>query len=198
MAVEEEELMEENRFDGLDPEQEVEECSSNEGATMERWYRLAALVLWFSYNTVSVKLASWTKLGIGSGIEKVQANIKADCDYSYSYKRRCGYEEEEDPDDWSTGEIYDSDVTLDNWVGLDDAHKDIAEMAVEEDELMEENRFNGLDPEQEVHKVAKLYLFLYTYYTVVILCMRGLRPLIAILLNVRQILGFTALWIIDC
>jgi len=69
---------------------------------------------------------------------------------SYYKRRRWGYDyESEDPDDWSMCEVCDSDVTLGNWVGLNDEHKEFGEMNVDvEDEvLQEDDPFENLEPD---------------------------------------------------
>ena len=76
-------------------------------------------------------------------------------DYGYSYcKRHRWSDSEEDPADWSMGEIYDTSVTLDNWVGLDDAHKDIDEMSVKDGELIGGKALDDVDPEEEVEECS--------------------------------------------
>ncbi len=78
MSVDEDdELIGDNSLDDVDPEEEVEECSGNEGATMERWYRQATLVLWPRANTVSMKVKALIKKGADVAVKKLQADVKA-------------------------------------------------------------------------------------------------------------------------
>ena len=74
---EDEELIGGNSLDDVDPEEEVEECSGNEGATMERWYRQATLVLWPRANIVPMKVKALIRKGIGVAVKKLQVNLTA-------------------------------------------------------------------------------------------------------------------------
>ena len=63
-------------FDNLKPDGiEVEECSGNEGASMERWYSLAALVLWPSANKLALKLDARSQYGMDNAAKKLQEDI---------------------------------------------------------------------------------------------------------------------------
>ena len=44
---------------------------------MERWYNLAALVLWPHSNSVAIKLQPLLHDGIGSAVNTLQANVRA-------------------------------------------------------------------------------------------------------------------------
>ena len=78
MSVDEdEELIGDSSLDDVDPEEEVEECSGNEGATMERWYRQATLVLWPRANTVAMKVKALVRKGFGVAVKKLEAELKA-------------------------------------------------------------------------------------------------------------------------
>ena len=74
--VEDEVLQEDDPFENLEPDHvEVEECSGNEGATMERWYHLAALVFWPCAKAINIEFEALLRSGIGSAVKKLQANI---------------------------------------------------------------------------------------------------------------------------
>ena len=76
--VEDEVLQEDDPFDSVEPDNvEVEECSGNEGATMERWYHLAALVFWPHAKSVNIEFEALLQSGISSAVRKLQANITA-------------------------------------------------------------------------------------------------------------------------
>ena len=65
-------------FDNLKSDgTEVEECSGNEGASMERWYSLAALVLWPSANKLALKLDTRSQYGMDNAAKKLQEDIAA-------------------------------------------------------------------------------------------------------------------------
>ena len=63
--VEDEVLQEDDPFDSVEPDNvEVEECSGNEGATMQRWYHLAALVFWPHAKSVNIEFEALLQSGI--------------------------------------------------------------------------------------------------------------------------------------
>ena len=63
-------------FDDLKPDGvEVEECSGNEGASMERWYSLAALVLWPTANKLALKLDARSQYGMENAAKKLREDI---------------------------------------------------------------------------------------------------------------------------
>ncbi len=73
---EESEFLAENPFDNLKPDGiEVEECSGNEGASMERWYNLAAIAIWPSANKLALKLDARSQYGMDNAVRNLQEDI---------------------------------------------------------------------------------------------------------------------------
>ena len=69
LDVETEMFQDENLFGDWEPNEcSVEECCGNAGATMERWYSQAALVLWPHSKRVVIKLQSLLHSGIPSAV----------------------------------------------------------------------------------------------------------------------------------
>ena len=132
--VETEVFQDENPFGDWEPNEcSVEECSGNEGATMERWYSQAALVLWPHSNRVAIKLQSLLHDGICSAVDALQANIRgcnqqsAELQESREMVRLLVKHLEKQPD--STGR-YSVDTMLDNVQSCDDLQLYIQYLAV--------------------------------------------------------------------
>ena len=136
--VETEVLQDDDPFQQVEPDDvQVEECSGNEGATMERWYHLAALVLWPHFSSVAIKLQSLLHGGIGSAVKALQANIRAckqqstELQESHEMVRRLVKHLEKEPD--STRLFYDwysIEVMLDIVQSCDDLQLYIKYLAV--------------------------------------------------------------------
>ena len=128
-------LQDEDPFEDLEPDDvQVEECSGNEGATMERWYHLAALVLWPHSNSVAIKFQSLLHDGIRSAVNTLQANIRAckqqSTELQESHEMVCRLVKhlEKQPD--STYLYYSVDAMLDIVQSCDDLQLYIQYLAV--------------------------------------------------------------------
>ena len=111
----------------------VEKCCGNAGATMERWYSQAALVLWPHSKRVVIKLQSLLHSGIHSAVSTLQANIRdckqqsAELQESHEMVRRLVKHVEKQPDSTNW---YSVEAMLDIVQSCDDIWLCIQSLAV--------------------------------------------------------------------
>lgn len=75
ISVDEDEIVPDGALDDLDPDHEkIEEATGNEGASMERWYHIAAVVIWPKEN--AIRIYSETEAGFRYGITLLNAQVE--------------------------------------------------------------------------------------------------------------------------
>jgi len=70
-------------------------------------------------------------------------------DYDYGRKHRRGYDDDDEPEDGTMGEIYDEDLTIAHWRNSRDRRVDLGSYGVEMDALVSKEKIDASEPDQK-------------------------------------------------